>query len=785
MLRFSSSRIVIDKLKQIALVNGFRLSVTSAIGQNHNRFYINNNRSNNHLNKSYYCTSKPITTTTTIDKQTNDTNKSVKSTILDDDIIQNEDDSKLFEEFFLKNEEFVGEDGEPLDHDSYELMISNNEMEADQFLHQQQQPQQLFEQDNEPSENIEEDSGAIYNPKNDCFAIAGRFNFKEVENELITPDDLLSNKDKKTFKWNSKESQRLYFIKIAQFLKFKSWEDWYGLYQENLIQGFYVQPILEKYQFSIMKALVTLFPNYPWDITKFLPIYNNSKKTPDFQSNFTNVRMILDYILKSSGYDSTDGWYSLANNFQFDPDSSLHRYIAFNHFSSIHKLLLIYYPEVQWDQSKFIIGQSDASIEVNFKEIEKYFGIKTADQWKDFKSKGVFSSHTLLLLEEEVLKRYPELKPWDLEWSRGWIGDKNQRLNYLKQYEKEKGITSPEMWVDLIEQGHPEGCKIKTKTLLTKDLIKLYPGVPMRRTKTEEKFKAFAPVRKILEDHVLNTLKLRSLEEAHNLYLSDFAPVLPQIEDLNILPRKPNDIVDILKILFPYSSYQPSELPVFEDPQLLRQYFINLYKNKNFTSMEDFYTLHALDYDSFGCRPRAFSTLKVLKLVFPNYGWKKYKFDMYRKRCSNDRLINVIMLETGVKRFIELANTGSSIMGKFLSNELMNRLHPFYEYYNINANLEMNNPFYFIQLYLKLVLPKDSKIFIPTTLDDPSPAYIEVKFPNSNTPIRISVSKKPEYYRMHPEMTFGQFLDKMNFLFPEHEWKFNENISEKPIQNLD
>jgi hypothetical protein len=81
--------------------------------------------------------------------------------------------------------------------------------------------------------------------------------------------------------FDSYTNQRKYFDWLASSLNFKTWEDWYKV--KSIPTKLASSCVHNNYQGWLLYALISIYPEHPWQLWKFARLPAQLWKTPQFQ----------------------------------------------------------------------------------------------------------------------------------------------------------------------------------------------------------------------------------------------------------------------------------------------------------------------------------------------------------------------------------------------------------------------------------------------------------------------------------------------------------------------
>ena len=257
--------------------------------------------------------------------------------------------------------------------------------------------------------------------------------------------------------WSSSiKHQRDFLEFIAPHLGLKKGEP-DGWYQVNLskLNALGGGGIVDLYGKSLSKLLATVFPEHPWDPSKF------SSKPRNYWKSLENQKKLVDDLGERLGVTELDGWYdiSVTKLIPLGAGSLLQHYNG-----SLLRLLYAVYPDHPWDPSKFAAKQRNywTSIETqrNFMDgLGEKLGLRSLDDWYGVSTSQLLplGADTLLLQYERSLSKllnsvYPH-HPWDLskfstKHRNYWSSIENQR-KFMDDLGVKLGVRSLDDWYSI------------------------------------------------------------------------------------------------------------------------------------------------------------------------------------------------------------------------------------------------------------------------------------------------------------------------------------------------
>ena len=258
--------------------------------------------------------------------------------------------------------------------------------------------------------------------------------------------------------WASLTNQRDFMDSVGRSLGFKEGNlaAWYNISNQTFIENG-GKSLLNRFGSSLSALLAHVYPDFPWEVSKFIRAPLHHWAPLENQLNF--VRELGEKLGISDG-ESLDKWYAITNRMVREKGggSLLQQYKG-----SLSALLASVYPQHQWDPSRFskVPHRHWVSLENQRKHmlsIRDDLGIKAGD-WEAW-----YSVPTSLVIEKgggSVLKLYqgslPQLlarvfpeynwNPWKFLRRTGRLKEDPAHLdNVLLQLEQALGITAPQEW---------------------------------------------------------------------------------------------------------------------------------------------------------------------------------------------------------------------------------------------------------------------------------------------------------------------------------------------------
>lgn len=152
--------------------------------------------------------------------------------------------------------------------------------------------------------------------------------------------------------WVSLDNQRCFIETEAKRLGFEKYEGFYK-FTGKIIADCGAYGAIKKYKESIFFMLKTLYPEYNWLPWKFVQVPTSFKWKKQ-----ENIKEYCDWLYKTLGFTSNDDWYNLT---QEEIKENCGAGLVF-HFSSPIAILKFAYPEIQFEDHKFIRWKAESKL---------------------------------------------------------------------------------------------------------------------------------------------------------------------------------------------------------------------------------------------------------------------------------------------------------------------------------------------------------------------------------------------------------------------------------------
>ena len=219
--------------------------------------------------------------------------------------------------------------------------------------------------------------------------------------------------------WTSLENQRKFMDDLAQKLGIRQLDGWYKVTMAELLPHGAVT-ILNLYGRSLSKLLSKVYPNHPWDLSKF------ASKPSNYWASMENQKRFMDDLGTKIGISSEKDfarWYEQSSRIVADNGGSG---LSVLYKNSLRKILTSVYPYYNWELWRFPRGRgkvlaSEAALDQLFDHLEKALDIRQPEDWYRVTTEQLASVKAPAFykskqggLAELLSKRYPNVK-WDAD----------------------------------------------------------------------------------------------------------------------------------------------------------------------------------------------------------------------------------------------------------------------------------------------------------------------------------------------------------------------------------
>lgn len=179
--------------------------------------------------------------------------------------------------------------------------------------------------------------------------------------------------------WNDVSNHYRLFEWVASRLQIKDIEDWYRVTLPELKSNGADDLLRVKYGYNHLVALLTLYPEFSWNITRFKSVSRS------FWKDLDNQKFILDWIATQMRIKDSSDWYRIERE-DYLANSNLRFLLRKFYNSSLPNALSKVYPNEQWQAWRFYKRPhafwSDLEHQREFiRVLEKELKIEHLDDW--------------------------------------------------------------------------------------------------------------------------------------------------------------------------------------------------------------------------------------------------------------------------------------------------------------------------------------------------------------------------------------------------------------------
>jgi len=216
--------------------------------------------------------------------------------------------------------------------------------------------------------------------------------------------------------WTSLDNQMKFMDEVGKGIGVKDLDGWYSVSVASMIHHG-AGSLLTLYGNSLSKLLATVYPDHPWDVSKF------AFKPQNFWPSLQNQKRFVDDLGKKIGIHSEadfEKWYEVSPRlFQEHGGKSLTE--RYRH--SLPRLFAAVYPDYKWQPWRFQsarirVPQNDEEREKLFAHLETSLGIQKPEDWYRVTAEQLlvlkvpFFANRPGVLRETLSKQYPNVS-WD------------------------------------------------------------------------------------------------------------------------------------------------------------------------------------------------------------------------------------------------------------------------------------------------------------------------------------------------------------------------------------
>jgi len=218
--------------------------------------------------------------------------------------------------------------------------------------------------------------------------------------------------------WTSIDHQKAFMNELGERIGIRDLDGWYACSNQKLItMG--AGGILTLYNNSLSKLLAAVYPNHPWDVSRF------SKRPQNYWTSYENQKQFMDELGKKVGIFSEsdlEKWYEQSIELL---EQNGGRALADLYHKNLPNLLSGVYPQYKWQLWKFRrqlrkVLQNEEELDKLFSHLELALGIQEPEDWyrvtteqlSELKVPSFYRSQGGLA--DVLSKRYPNTT-WDAD----------------------------------------------------------------------------------------------------------------------------------------------------------------------------------------------------------------------------------------------------------------------------------------------------------------------------------------------------------------------------------
>ena len=507
-----------------------------------------------------------------------------------------------------------------------------------------------------------------------------------LKRNIQTLKDVSQIRDKKTQTlkvkpnnlFNTLEKQLFFMDNLFNELKLRNLDDWMNIQTKIIIKNGGRSLISYHYSNNLEKLLTTLYPNFPW---QFFDLQNDKYKHKyKIFHSFDNQRTFMNNLFNELKLKSLDEWLLYQKKILIQNGG---RNLLIYYENNFEKLLSKIYPQNDWQFDK------------KFPELNEKFN--------SLSKQRLFALH---------LAKKLNIKSLD-DW-----------LNLNRSI--------------LIEQGGKEILNIYSNSI-EKFLISLYPNHCWKFDKLIENSKEFYKSienQQIFMTNLFYKLKFKSIENFFQLTKEDFI----KLGGKKILYYYANNFINLLLKIYPNFPWNFQLENIKRKRKRIKKNYLKSIENQRKLVDHLFIEFNLISIDNWSEISANFFILnggkkllsrysnnmkKMLRKIYPNFPWKKEKFQIspfpldYFLNIENQRLfIDDLYKKLRYKSLDNFLSIAKKTLRKFggenllliYSNNLKKLLKNIFPYYKWEFDYSFTNIFYqrkfFDQLFKKLRLKR-------------------------------------------------------------------------------
>lgn len=296
--------------------------------------------------------------------------------------------------------------------------------------------------------------------------------------------------------WNNPKHQRNFFEFISSQLGVKSMDEWYAVNSKD-VQHKDFQHIMKLYNESLVQALNSIFPEFPWQPHKF------SQLPRGFFLEIQNQRKVFDDVTNQLQLKDMNAWYDI--KLQQIKDENALLIINQYYYQNLSRALMKIYSEHKWlpwrfeepprnfwnqpsNQKMFVDWLAN---ELNILDLLEWYNVSTATVIEKGGG-GLLKRHGGSLVKA-VSMCYPELPLWTAERvPRDYWSSITHLKSYIEWLGKKLGVVELDDWysVPIESVKMMKGSQILYREGgLIQVLMKVYPEHPWNEANHQSRMK--------------------------------------------------------------------------------------------------------------------------------------------------------------------------------------------------------------------------------------------------------------------------------------------------------
>eukprot|EP01114_Cavostelium_apophysatum_P003467 TRINITY_DN1335_c0_g4_i6.p1 TRINITY_DN1335_c0_g4~~TRINITY_DN1335_c0_g4_i6.p1 ORF type:complete len:879 (-),score=171.48 TRINITY_DN1335_c0_g4_i6:765-3401(-) len=440
---------------------------------------------------------------------------------------------------------------------------------------------------------------------------------------------------------SSEATNRAFFEQLSKDLNLSTWEEWYEVSEQAVLERGGGQLIQNDGTFS--EALARAFPEHDWKVWKF-------QKLPyGFWSREENQKAFLDSTAKKLQLKSLEDWHAITEEDVLNCGGSG---LLKEHKNSIVRALLAHYPHYEWKLFKFKWTPADLwKEEVHqrryLEHLKKNFGINKWVDWYNVQASEVHEQGGSLFLQHfktlcnALMALHPDVKwrPWLFPVvPLGFWNDVKNRKDFMDDLAQKLNFTKWEDWYrvrhqDIVDNG---GAAIMRYYSSISELVAtIYPENPWRMWDFEQTPKGYwadtANQRKFF-DEMAKAFNISSEDDWYNVSTKDITSFGGSTI---LISAYGGSLSKTLMTVYPEKNWHPWKFTnlknYWTNAENQRTFCDLLAKHLQFQHWEEWYQVEHDHFVSFGgkslLRQYEDSIPKMLTTIYKERPWKLFLFE--------------------------------------------------------------------------------------------------------------------------------------------------------------